>query len=95
MAFTNTRLGECIASLSCQRRGDASTVRGWPEKSGRDEPIRASAELIVHRRDGQIARKNSYARSVGQRSHRALLPALALGYGRASGFCRRREICAQ
>jgi hypothetical protein len=32
------------------------------EKFGRDEAIRASAELIVHRRDGQIARKNSYGR---------------------------------
>jgi hypothetical protein len=30
------------------------------EQAGRDEAIRAQAELVVHGRDGQIERKNSY-----------------------------------
>ena len=30
------------------------------EKSGRDEAMRAHAELVVHGRDGRIERKNSY-----------------------------------
>ena len=30
------------------------------EQAGRDEAIRAQAELVVHGRDGRIERKNSY-----------------------------------
>jgi Uncharacterized protein conserved in bacteria (DUF2188) len=30
------------------------------EQAGREEAIRAGAELVVHGRDGQIERKNSY-----------------------------------
>ena len=35
------------------------------ERAGREDAIRAKAELVVHGRDGQIERKNSYGNDPG------------------------------
>ena len=42
------------------RQRSLHSTQAEAERAGREDAIRAQAELIVHGRDGQIERKNSY-----------------------------------